>query len=62
MCPRTSNRYLNTLKDVDYSEPIAVGHNKDRLKEPLTFNSKFECGNLNYAIKVHESSIKVPVC
>lgn len=41
MEPRTSDRYFITLEDVDYMSPIGVGHGNDRLKEPLTFNSKF---------------------
>jgi hypothetical protein len=47
MNPRTSDRYMNTLREVDYMQPIGIGHNNDRLKEPLSFNSKFESGNLN---------------
>lgn len=56
--PRTSDRYFNTLREVDYSQPPGFDHWKDRLKEPLSFNSKFESGNLNYAIKVQHDHIK----
>lgn len=52
MEPRTADRFFNFLKDVDYMAPMGHGHTADRLKEPISFNSKFECGNLNYAMKV----------
>lgn len=58
MMPRTADRFFSTLKEAAYEGPIAEGHNKDRLKEPLTFNSKFECGNLNYAVRVRILSKK----
>lgn len=58
MNPRTSDRYFTTLKEADYNQTPGFGHWKDRLKEPLSFNSKFECGNLNYAIKVLCGCIK----
>lgn len=32
MMPRTSDRYFNTLKEVDYAGAIADGHTKDRPK------------------------------
>lgn len=32
MNPRTSDRYFNTLKEVDYMQPVGFGHWKDRLK------------------------------
>jgi hypothetical protein len=52
MEPRTSDRYFNTLSEVNYADPVGTGHGNDRLKEPLSFNSKFESGNLNYVLKV----------
>jgi hypothetical protein len=52
MEPRTSDRYFTTLKDLDYTAQIGLGHTTDRIKEPISFNSKFECGNLNFVIKV----------
>jgi|JI6StandDraft_1071083.scaffolds.fasta_scaffold40330_3 hypothetical protein len=52
MEPRTADRFFNSLKDVDYCAPFGQGHTNDRLKEPISFNSKFECGNLNYVLKV----------
>ncbi len=51
--PRSSHYYLKTLRPLDHTQNAdSVDIRKDC---EVSFNSKFESGNLNYAMRINQN-------